>query len=124
MHCLSQTRESDYKFIIGNFGDSSQNYRVTELGKWALDEPGSSTRRTVQFKRIKSLNDNKNRGIAIIYWEVIDGEARNQRIFCAPEKNTESAITIRSLQAIQNVSDDRIRFSVLWGLMRLSVERN
>jgi hypothetical protein len=119
----AQTRQADYSFTLSYFTQNTPNdqYKMTNLISNQTVRPGG-TKATLEFIAVYSKADNKRRTIAMVYKEFVNENSLSKvQVFCLPENATDSVVTAKCFQDIQQVSDKFTLTYMIWGLMKLSV---
>lgn len=112
-----QTREQDVDFITGSYLQNIPNdeFKLTDIYTGGYTDPVSKIKYLVEIKRLASA-DNKNRGLVLVYYELLNGEKRNKKVYCLPVKGSDANVEKRCLHMISDISDDNELRVMLWAL--------
>ena len=122
---FGQTREADYNYIISHFLDQANNPNYLKRSITSSEFPiGNNRTANLQFFKFKTLNDDIERGIAVVY--KLRNDANNQLlkyiVLCFPEKNSSGSIKERASRAINDIDDIIVVKYILMGMVNIGVD--
>ena len=123
VNCLGQTRDIDYNYILNHYlsNENNPNYITKDLTSSSFPKSSEITS-SLQFVSFITKNDNKNRGVAIVYKEKkSNNELIKMLVLCFPEKNSESSINNKSVLALNSINDTFILKYILSGFIKTGV---
>jgi hypothetical protein len=124
--CKGQTRDVDYDFMKNNslITATSSTYKTENLLS-SSSPKGNNTITYLNFVSYISAQDNKKRGIAIVYKEIKNNsEMPVFKVFCLPERGSDDNIMKKCFSDIEKINSPYISTFITWGLMKLVTKIN
>jgi hypothetical protein len=114
---FGQTREQDVDFITGPYLQNIANdeFKLTDIYTGGYTDPASKIKYLVEIKRLTSA-DNKNRGLVLVYYELLNNEKNNKKVYCIPVKGSDGNVEKRCLRMISDIADGNELRVMLWAL--------
>lgn len=122
---FSQTRESDYNYIINHYLNDEENseYSLKEITNSNFPK-SPEINSTLQFVLFTTNKDNKGRGIAVIYKE--KKKTTNEIIrliaICLPAENSENLVINKAFKDLNAITDPFILKYILSGVIRIGIK--
>lgn len=119
----SQTREIDYNYILNHYSsdEMNPNYRTKELTSSSIKK-NNEIIASLKFVSFITNDDNKNRGMAIIYKEKKNSnEIVQTLVFCFPEKNSDNQINNKAVLALNAIKDTFILKYIISGFIKIGI---